>query len=525
MKRLTVVLFAVACLYAFSAGVVYAAQWTKVYGGTGTESGIVYPIDTGGFYLSGSTTPKGGNTDALFAKLTASGLVSWAKTIGGSAEDHLAVVKVDNGYLVTGNTKSFPSPGDDYNLVWAKFNASWAPVYQKVFGGGGDEGGIFYPNSQGGLLFCGTTGSLGAEGDDDILIMKINSLGNIVWTKAFHKGTTDQAGSIIELDNGYIVSGMITDTSVNPMAGILLMKLSKSTGAPLWTKLLNLPVGTGILSESGLHPLADGNFILEATVTSLASMSQRAILVKVSPAGRILWQRSYGSASASVTLSTLTENPDGSFLASGTLLNSTTQKSCILAMKLNANGTLSSPRKRLGPWTQYNSGYVLGTKTGELFLSGFHRTTIMDLHPKILYAKLDPATFAPLWAKTFGGTGIDTGAFFAESGTYMLSGNTTSFGPGTPAQPNIFAMILDADGDYPGCHVNPFSLPVADVGITVANPLLTATIPLLTASNMGGAADITLTVTPITLPASNICPPITSEALSSSMEESETLDE
>jgi hypothetical protein len=247
-------------------------------------------------------------------------------------------------------------------------------------------------------------------------------------------------------------------------------------------------------------------------MTPLTSTVMKTILVKVSSAGAIQWQKSYGCASASVMASNVIENSDHTLIVSGTLMDSSTHNASILVMKLNASGALTTLKRRLGPTTEYNMGVVMKSDTGELLLSGTHRTSLADPYLKLLYGKLNAATFAPLWAKTFGGTKMDAGAFLARSGGYLLEGITTSFGPGVPTKTNIFGMTLDAYGNYPGCHVSAYTLTPTIPSVTAASPVLIATVPTLTIRTAGSAANIALTVSSVSLPASNICAPIASEA-------------
>jgi hypothetical protein len=337
-----------------------------------------------------------------------------------------------------------------------------------------------------------------------------------------HKGTTDSASPAIELSDGYVVSGRIPVAPPSPLPGILVMKLNKATGLPAWTKLYTLPFTTGTLTGGSLHPLADGSFILSGTMTPLGSTVGKTILVKISSAGAIQWQKSYGCASASVMASNVIENSDHTLIVSGTLMDSSTHNASILVMKLNASGALTTLKRRLGPTTEYNMGVVMKSDTGELLLSGAHGTSLADPHKKVLYGKLNATTFIPLWAKTFGGTGtVDIGGFFARPGGYMLAGITNSFGPGLPKM-NIFGMTLDANGNYPNCHVSPYNLSATIPSVTAASLILTATTPTLTARTAGVAANISLTVSSVSLPATNICAPITSADEPPLTEEAET---
>ena len=129
-------------------GMSFAAQWAKTYGGAGDDTGNIWPIGDGNYYLSGTTDSFGaGKTDGLIAKLTATGAVSWAKTFGGTADDSLAAMDLaDGGFFVSGMSESFGAgnpAAPNSNIVFAKFNSSWVPVFQKVLGGARDETGYF----------------------------------------------------------------------------------------------------------------------------------------------------------------------------------------------------------------------------------------------------------------------------------------------------------------------------------------------------------------------------------------------
>ena len=88
-----------------------------------------------------------------------------------------------------------------------------------------------------------------------------------------------------------------------------------------------------------------------------------------------------------------------------------------------------------------------------------------------------------------------------------MSGATNSFGPGIPKEYNIFGMLLDANGNYPGCHVTPFSLPVnTKPGIVAANPGLTTTILQSLTSRVSGAPkNFNLKVSSKTLTSQQFC--------------------
>jgi hypothetical protein len=140
-------------------------------------------------------------------KLDGSGNVVWAKTIGGSNEDVVRSIirSSDGGYVVAGYTKSFGAGGSDIYVV--KLDSAGNVVWTKAIGGSDkDEAGSIIQSSDGGYIVAGHTRSFGLGGD--IFVMKLDSSGNVVWAKTIGSGRWDSASSIIQSsDGGYVIAG------------------------------------------------------------------------------------------------------------------------------------------------------------------------------------------------------------------------------------------------------------------------------------------------------------------------------
>ena len=185
------------------------------------------------------------------------------------------------------------------------------------------------------------------------------------------------------------------------------MKLNKATGAIIWKKLLSST--TGSLSSSRFFKTNDGNYLLAGGITDPSGVSD-ILLVKITPAGVVLAAKTYGSDAPGTNayVGNIINNADGSLIVTGsvTALNMTTFTftSSVLAMKLNADLSIALQKKLSGGMI-----YAGITKSGsELDLSGFRSATMAGQFDT-LYAKLNPTTFAPVWARTFGGARDDNG--------------------------------------------------------------------------------------------------------------------
>jgi len=515
-KCIGIISLAIISMFLIS-GISFAGQWAKTYGGVGNDNGSIWPIGDGTYYLSGFTDSFGaGKIDGLIAKLNATGGVTWAKTFGGSADDYLSAMDLpDGGFFVSGTTESFGAGNPvapNSNIVFAKFDSAWSPVFEKVLGGAADESGYFKKTTDKGFLFLGESNSYGASASDqDMLLFKITSAGGLTWKKAYHYSQTDSMNDFVELSDGFLASASVEDklsTEQNQIYDILLMKLNKSTGSVIWNKVLSSTGGS--LSGSSFYKLSDGNYLLAGGLTTALGTSN-IVLIKLTPDGTVLLSKSYGSSTpgANASFTNIIKNSDGSLIVSGHVmeLDMTTyaMTNSVIVMKLNADLSISW-QKKLGGGVI--SAVISKAGTSGIILSGFRAASLTGA-TNALYARLNPTTFSPVWAKTFGGAGAEMGFLTKINTNYLLSGYTESFGGATTNKPNIFGIILDAKGNYANCNVKNFTFKVGDPGLAISNLALTTKANVtLTLRAVAAPTAITLKKTSPTLAVKNICPAI-----------------
>src|SRR5204862_1793859 len=88
------------------------------------------------------------------------------------------------------------------------FTASAQIKFQRTYGGNGfDEGRCVKQTWDGGYIIAGSTSSFGA-GAMDVLLLKVDSLGNAQWQKTFGGNNIDRGYSLdITADSGYVICG------------------------------------------------------------------------------------------------------------------------------------------------------------------------------------------------------------------------------------------------------------------------------------------------------------------------------
>jgi len=497
------------------------AGWARTYTAAGNDvGGFIWPNPTGANNfslwgnLSSTATPAAHPDYALFARLTSTGAFQSGKTVRMTGKHNLWIEEQTDGKFFVGGTRDTSSTSTPArNVVWAKYNADWTPAYApKQLGGTRDDNAYFFPTADGGYIAIGESNSYGASASDkDILLIKINSAGAVQWSKALHIGDEDNGGMITELTGGgYVFSGTVKSTTGTDL---VIFKIS-STGTITWKKKL---AKAGFSTPNQIFQTNNGDIILMADWVQTQSFGQpgKIMIFRFSSAGVVKFQKSYAHGTDLLPAGVMSENPDGSFVLSSIIqgINMTTfeMSSKMLLTKLTSQGALASPSRTLSIANRYVSAYVLRMANGDLLMSG--TSTVMSSgmptgNMDILYGKINPSTLLPVWSKTFGGPGMETGGFFENGTGYFLTGMTDSF-PTTASVIKTFGITLDSNGSYANCPpIKAATLVSGPAGITVADALYTITDPTVVTRNTGPAQSTAMTVNPQTLTTGQIstCP-------------------
>jgi hypothetical protein len=295
--------------------------WQKALGGTGTEyAQAVAPTPDGGYLMAGYTTSSDGdvttnhgNDDYWVVKLNADQSIAWQKTFGGTNDDRAnsIVALADGGCVIAGLTYSNDGDvtvnkgGVDYWVI--KLNASGAIVWQKTYGGSGDDLATSIVATSDGYAVAGYTSSTngdvtGNHGSYDYWVVKLNTNGTIAGRYAFGGTSADYGYSITATsDGGYLVAGRSASsdgdvTSPHGNADCWVVKMNAS-GAIVWQKALG---GSGNDIGQSVVATVDGGYLVGATVSSndgdVTSNhgAQDFWVVKLNAGGAIVWQKALG---------------------------------------------------------------------------------------------------------------------------------------------------------------------------------------------------------------------------------------
>ncbi|WP_367768416.1 T9SS type B sorting domain-containing protein [Flavobacterium sp. WC2421] len=329
--------------------------WQKTIGGNSFDHLTSAKETKDGGYILGGYSSSGisgektqnsrGQDDYWVVKLDKNRNIIWDKTYGGSGVDRLTSIiqTVDGGYLMGGSSDSNISGDKTENSkgnldMWIiKIDASGNIMWQKTFGGdNSDWVQSLLKTADGGYLLAGSSNSnisgdktQNSRGGGDYWVLKIDSLGTIVWQKTIGGNNGDYLKSIIATSDGnYIlggdsfsnISGDKTENTLNNSNDVWILKLN-DFGQILWQKNIGAN-DTEVFAD--IRMTSDNGFILGIMSYSgisgyktEASRGDRDYwIVKLDAAGQFEWDKTVGGDSLDQTQS-IVQAKDGGYVALG----------------------------------------------------------------------------------------------------------------------------------------------------------------------------------------------------------------
>jgi uncharacterized repeat protein (TIGR01451 family) len=214
---------------------------------------------------------------------------------GAGNDNGIVSVLSDGNYLYIGATTSYGSGGQDILVV--KFTKDFSIIWQKTIGDAGNQSvfdrQLFYENSDGSIMILGNT-STGGLGGDDILLVKLDPSGTLLWSKAYGGASNERAISIHKtLDNGYIIGGN-TNSYPTGTNNLYLFK-TDSLGNVIWNQVIGSTNNTAT-QISDIVTLSDTSYIFTGIYDGFPSTSN-SFIARIDKMGTLQWMKTYTSFS------------------------------------------------------------------------------------------------------------------------------------------------------------------------------------------------------------------------------------
>jgi uncharacterized delta-60 repeat protein len=313
-------------------------QWSRAIGGiNGDSAGSIQQTSDGGYIVAGWTNSFGTGGDALIIKLDSSANIQWSRAIGGTNNDGANSIKQtsDGGYIVAGYTHSFGAGNSDALII--KLDSSGNIQWSRAIGGINDEQAFsIQQTSDGGYIVAGWTNSFGTGGD--ALIIKLNSSGNIQWSRAIGGINGDGAYSIQQTsDGGYIVAGSTTIYGVGYFYYYSLIIKLDSSGNMQWSRVIG---GQNYDVARSIQQTSDGGYIVAGYTNSFGVVNYNFLIIKLDSSANIQWSRAIGGTNEDYAFS-IQQTSDGGYIVAGYTNSFGAGDYDFLIIKLDSSGNIS----------------------------------------------------------------------------------------------------------------------------------------------------------------------------------------
>jgi hypothetical protein len=326
-------------------------EWQKVYGGSSDDRGydIILSNDNNMVIFGSSKSADGdvssnaGSNDFWIAKISNSGAIIWEKSLGynGSDNGYSVIQTIDNGYLLLGVLDVTASDGEGNNRIssyrhaggdyWAvKLDSNGILEWSRYFGGNFTDTSYATCQTQGGdYIIIGSSDSNDIDisnnkGTYDFWIIKISSEGNLIWEKSYGGSEIDEALDITPTTDGnFIVCGNTRSNNIdvssnNGAADIWILKITPN-GEILWEKTYG---GNSFEAAKSVHQTTDNGFIIAGNSRSdnndltKNNGQNDGWIFKINQDGILQWQTSIGGSNIDLLMDS-TQLQDGSIVAVG----------------------------------------------------------------------------------------------------------------------------------------------------------------------------------------------------------------
>ncbi len=353
--------------------------------------------------------------------------------------------------------------------------------WQACFGGTDNDYINDIVASENGYMLLGTIYSndgdiTNSHGGKDIWIVNIDSIGNMVWEKAYGGSNTDFAKGIVRGDDGYYYFvGDVFSNDGDIQSGnhgnydVWVVKIN-GEGDILWERCYG---GSGMEESPMIKLLNDGNLLVSSnSASSDGDLPAHygvfdSWLLKISPDGEILQNEVFGNSMMNYIMDIVETVDGGYFFLSGTSLVGGMVEGTyhggvadVWAVKLDSNMDIEWQGLYGGGETDYGTGGLHELSDGYIFLastksydgdvSGFHGgfediwAVRIDLEGEIV------------WQRCLGGSESESAIELqqTEDGGFVVFGITSSDNgdvTGNHSYPNgwtdIWMVKLSSDGE------------------------------------------------------------------------------
>ena len=272
-------------------------NWKYTYHGKGEENDEAMDLcvdANGNTYVTGYSKGKKSDYDVTTLKIAPDGMLEWEvhyDYLNAHGDDRGSKIVLDSegNIYVAGTSDGDAGSKTDLDIVLLKYNPKGILIWNKRFAGkaAGDESVSGLKCLSGNRIVL--SGNTFNGTDDDILILQYNDAGLLQWEN-YHNGNigNDRSASLT-IDNGEKIT--VVGTSFNGKDNDMIALQYTAEGVQNWVNQFD-----GGKNEEGVAAAADASRNIYVTGTSFGEKNSDVVVLKMSDNGVTNWVDTYNGA-------------------------------------------------------------------------------------------------------------------------------------------------------------------------------------------------------------------------------------
>ena len=362
-----------------------ATTFEKIFGGEEDDAAKAVIKTDNGYLITGKTKSFGEDRDfdAYLINIDKKGQKIWSKVYGGEDDEEANdIVKFEDGYVFVGSTETFGNERLSYYItkIDSKGDIDWQKIYYR------DEDDEYFGNAIAtdgkDLLIAGTERHLNFMSSKiNPLLLKLNKEGTRVWRGFYGGKDEDYANAIIYTKDGYLMAGR-TESYGHGDFDMYAVKIDNN-GKVQWY------AGYGGKDDDAANAVIEtgDGYLFVGSTDSFGLSRDDVYVVKTDKNGKVQWQQTYGGNRDDEAYA-VTQSPDGGYVIVGRSESFSRRKGYDLYLfKIDANGQLEWERTYGGESDDVGND-IITVEDGYLIVG--ERKTRLSRDGNVWILKVDP---------------------------------------------------------------------------------------------------------------------------------------
>ncbi len=365
----------------------------------------------------------------------------WERTYGEAIPGSVsaAVLTQDGNIFAAGRIKR--DGGNNLDLLLLKIDAKGDVLWKQSYGHDGlEQAEDIIGTKDGGTYLCGYTVTATATGVD-MYVVRVDAKGELLWEKNYGEAEADYCKAIaLTEDGGLVILGSTLMADYKTFE-INLLRID-AEGEPVWQKIIK---GDGAKSThaNAIATAKNGNVYIGGSVDVQGQGKTDMYLARMDLNGKILWENTYSSEAVD-SLETILVDPNGELFLAGRVSAEDGGENMVL-MKVNANGKLLWSQNYPDKDEVYEGAFALVQAAGGgVYMGGYSSVNDRGEMGDIILKRLD-SSGKLLWNKAYGGKESEYASALirAQDGGLFLGGVSYS----NCIEEEVYLLQVDEDGN------------------------------------------------------------------------------